>query len=66
MMLIKCFRDLCEYMGESEIAGIVVQDEDGDCFIQTTIEQLMEGRVERFRVTKLDKKGKSYFKLVEY
>ena len=53
-------------MGESEIAGIVVQDEDGDCFIQTTIEQLLEGRVERFRVTKLDKKGKSYFKLVEY
>jgi len=59
-------KDLCEYMGESEIAGIIVQDEDGDCYIQTNIEQLMEGGGEKFKVTKVDKRGKLYYKLVEY
>jgi len=58
-------KDLCEYMGETEVDGIVIE-EDGDSFIQTNIEQLMEGGGDRFRVTKIDKRGKKYFKLVEY
>jgi hypothetical protein len=49
-------------MSESEIDGIVLE-EKGEQVIMTDIEQI-EGNGEKFVISKLVKRGKSYFNLV--
>ena len=57
-------RDLCDYMNESEIDGIVLEEQTGDQAILTDIEQIDTSQYSSFSVSKLFKRGKSYFKLV--
>ena len=45
------------------IDGIVVQDEDGDTVIITTVESIIETGRASFSISKLNKKGKSYYHL---
>jgi len=57
-------KDLCDYMNESEIDGIVLEEQAGDQAILTDIEQIDTSQYSSFSVSKLFKRGKSYFKLV--
>ena len=67
MQIIKLiYRDLCDYMEEPSIDGIVLVEEDGGQVILTEIDELLESEHSQYLVSKLVKRGKSYYKLVSY
>eukprot|EP00092_Neocalanus_flemingeri_P029509 GFUD01032042.1.p1 GENE.GFUD01032042.1~~GFUD01032042.1.p1 ORF type:complete len:673 (+),score=157.51 GFUD01032042.1:250-2019(+) len=61
--LVALKKDLCDYMSEAVIDGIVLQEASGEQVILTDITQIEVTDTTSFVITKIVRRGKSYFKL---